>query len=286
MAAAMPEAPSPQSDAKAGRRAMFFPLSKIVFFLITPSNALILLVLLGAVILFATSFSGFGRALVLIGGLGLLGAGFLPLSAWMLLPLEDRFPAFVEDGTPVTGIIVLGGGIESATSLARDQLTVNDAGERVIALGDLARRFPKARLLFAGGSGSFSEEVLPEAAVLSKYLETLGVPRDRLILEKGSRNTRENAVYAAAMALPKPEERWLLVTSAWHMPRAIGCFRKAGFPVTAYPVDYRTIGAREGLRLRGFASEGLFEVDLAAKEWVGLIAYKLAGYIDDWMPKP
>lgn len=112
------------------------------------------------------------------------------------------------------------------------------------------------------------------------------MPRDRLILEERSRNTRENARFSAELANPKPGERWLLVTSAWHMPRAVGCFRRAGFPVTAYPVDYRTAGPRDATRFNTFASDGLLEFDLAVKEWIGLVAYKLAGYTDAWMPGP
>ena len=278
--------PGPRGTRKAKRKRMFFPLSKVIFFAITPSNFLILVGLLGCVLLFTEAGRGFGRALVLLGFGGLFAAGLLPLSALAMLPLEERFPAFEDDGTPVTGIVVLGGGIETTTSVRRDQLTVNDAGERQIALADLARRYPRARLLFSGGSGSVAEGTVSEAETVSRFADTLGAPRDRLILEQRSRNTRENARFSAEMVLPKPGERWLLVTSAWHMPRAVGCFRQAGFTVAAYPVDYRTAGREDAARLNSFASQGLTEFDLAVKEWIGLIAYRLTGYTDAWMPGP
>ena len=265
---------------------MFFPLSKLIFFVITPSNLLILVGLLGCLLLFTEWGRGLGRLLATFGFLGLLAAGFLPLSQWILLPLEERFPAFVDDGAPVAGIVVLGGGIETDTSVKREQVILNDAGERQIALADLGRRYPRARLVFSGGSGSIAEGTVSEAEVVSRNADTLGVPRDRLILEQGSRNTHENAAFTAQIVQPKPGERWLLVTSAWHMPRAMGCFRTAGFPVTAYPVDYRTGGTRDALQLHGFASEGLQALDIAVKEWVGLVAYKLAGYTDTWLPGP
>lgn len=268
-----------------GRR-MFFPLSKLIFFAITPSNFLILIGVVGCLLLFTQAGFALGRVLALLGFLGLLAAGLLPLSAWALLPLEERFPAFADDGSPVAGIVVLGGGVETETSLARGQITVNDAGEREIALADLARRYPAARLVFSGGSGSVRDGTVSEAEVVSRFADTLGLPRDRLILEQRSRNTRENAAFSAEIVQPKPGERWLLATSAWHMPRAIGCFRKAGFVVTAYPVDYRTAGPRDARRLNSFASEGLQEFDTAVKEWVGLVAYKLAGYTDAWLPEP
>ena len=112
------------------------------------------------------------------------------------------------------------------------------------------------------------------------------MPRSRVILENRSRNTHENAAFTAALVHPKPGERWLLVTSAWHMPRAVGCFRQAGFTVEAFPVDYRTKGWSDVLHFHGFASDGLLQLDLAVKEWIGLVAYRLAGYIPDWLPAP
>jgi uncharacterized SAM-binding protein YcdF (DUF218 family) len=268
------------------KKTMFFPLSKLIFFVLTPSNFLILLGLLGCLLLFTEAGRGIGRVLTVASFVGLLFGGLSPLSAWTLAPLENRFPSFIDDGTPVTGIVVLGGTVEADTSIGRDQITVNEAGERAIALADLARRYPQARLVFSGGAGSTREDAVSEAEIVSRYADTLGVPRNRLILEQQSRNTHENAVFSARMVQPKPGERWLLVTSAWHMPRSMGCFRKAGFDVTAYPVDYRTNWPRDAYRLASFASDGLGELDIGVKEWIGMIAYRLTGYTDAVMPAP
>ncbi|MGW9821631.1 uncharacterized SAM-binding protein YcdF (DUF218 family) [Methylorubrum extorquens] len=268
------------------KKTMFFPLSKLIFFVLTPSNFLILLGLLGCLLLFTEAGRGIGRVLTVASFVGLLVAGLSPLSAWTLAPLENRFPSFTDDGTPVTGIVVLGGTVEADTSIGRDQITVNEAGERAIALADLARRYPQARLVFSGGAGSTREDAVSEAEIVSRYADTLGVPRNRLILEQQSRNTHENAVFSARMVQPKPGERWLLVTSAWHMPRSMGCFRKAGFDVTAYPVDYRTNWPRDAYRLASFASTGLGELDIGVKEWIGMIAYRLTGYTDAVLPAP
>jgi uncharacterized SAM-binding protein YcdF (DUF218 family) len=262
----------------------FFPLSKVIYFLITPSNFLIFAVLLG-VLLGVTRLRRTGTFLALLGAAGLAFGGLAPLSEAVLLPLEQRFPAFPADGPPPTGIIVLGGGIESGLSEARAQVVVNDAGERPIYLADLARRFPTAQLVFSGGSG-FIGGGISEADIVSRQADTIGVPRTRLILENRSRNTRENAVFTAALVLPKPGERWLLVTSAWHMPRAVGCFRQAGFTVDAFPVDYRTRGWGDVTRFNGFASDGLLQLDLGVKEWIGLVVYRWAGYTPDWLPGP
>jgi uncharacterized SAM-binding protein YcdF (DUF218 family) len=264
---------------------MFFPLSKVIYFLITPSNLLIFCALGGALLAAATRLRRAGLTLALAGGLGLALGGLAPLSEIALLPLEQRFPPAPDDGPEPAGIIVLGGGIEAGLSEARAQVIVNDAGERPITFADLARRFPRARLVFSGGSGFIGGGV-SEADIVSRHADALGLPRARLILENRSRNTRENAAFSAEIVRPKAGERWLLVTSAWHMPRAVGCFRQAGFTVDAYPVDYRTRGWGDALRFNGFGSEGLLQLDLAAKEWIGLVVYRLAGYTPDWLPGP
>ena len=264
---------------------MFFVLSKVFYFLVTPSNLLILLSFAGVLLLVGTTLRRTGAAAALFGTVGLILAGFGPLSELALLPLEQRFPAWPADGPAPTGIIVLGGGIESGLSEARGQVVVNDAGERPIYFADLARRYPQARLAFSGGSGLVGGGQ-SEADTVSQHADTLGLPRSRLILENRSRNTQENAAFSANILHPKPGERWLLLTSAWHMPRAVGCFRQAGFTVDAFPVDYRTRGWSDALRIHGFSSDGLLQLDLAVKEWIGLVAYRLAGYTPDWLPAP
>lgn len=264
---------------------MFFVLSKVIFFVITPTNLLIFLGVAGVLLLVATALRRLGGTLAIIGTTGLLLAGMTPVSEIALLPLEERFPPYAAGGPAPTGIIMLGGGIEAGLSEAREQVVVNDAGERPIYFADLARRFPQARLVFSGGSGVIGGSI-SEADIVSRQADAIGVPRSRLILENRSRNTRENAVFSAELVHPKPGERWLLLTSAWHMPRAVGCFRQAGFTVEAYPVDYRTKGWRDVVHAHGFTADGLLQFDLAMKEWIGLVAYRLAGYTPDWLPGP
>ncbi|KAB1076284.1 YdcF family protein [Methylobacterium planeticum] len=265
---------------------MFFPLSKVIFFAITPSNFLILVGLLGCLLLALTKrWRRAGAWLCVLGFVGLLAGGLSPLSAIALVPLEERFPPFSDDGTPVTGVIVLGGGVDSGLAKSRNQIVVNDAGERPIYLADLARRYPEARLVFSGGSGSVYDAT-SEADIVGWMGDTFGLPRSRLILENRSRNTYENAQFTASLVRPKPGERWLLVTSAWHMPRAVGCFRQAGFTVTAHPVDYRTRGWADATRFASYASDGLLRLDLAGKEWIGLLTYRLTGYSDALLPGP
>jgi uncharacterized SAM-binding protein YcdF (DUF218 family) len=227
-----------------------------------------------------------GWALACLGALGMFAGGLGPVANWLIMPLEERFPAFRDDGGPIAGIAVLGGAVEAEESLARGQLQINEAGERVIALADLARRYPAAKLVFSGGGSTLIVDEVAEAQGLSRFIGELGLSRERVLFEGRSRTTRENALYSRELVKPQPGERWLLVTSAWHMPRAIGCFREAGFAVTPYPVDYRTRGPGDAMRLFPFVANGLRRLDLASKEWIGLLAYRLAGYTDAVFPAP
>lgn len=267
------------------RGPVFFVLSKVFWSLAAPSNLFVVLVLLG-VVLALFGLRGTGLALAALGGLGLLGFGLLPLGNLLMLPLEQRFPAFAEDARPVDGIIVLGGAILPETSTRRGQLVVNSAGERLIAMADLARRFPQAQLVFSGGGGNVFEDEIAEADVLARHAAVLGLEPGRVQFENRSRTTAENASRTRELLGPRQGERWLLVTSAWHMPRAIGCFRAVGLPVEAYPVDYRTGGWSDARTLNSYSHAGLALADLAAKEWAGLLVYRLSGRTSALFPGP
>src|SRR5213078_952001 len=166
------------------------------------------------------------------------------------------------------GIIVLGGAISPDVSAARDEVALNEAAERLTVAAELARRYPEARILLSGGSGALIYEESAEAPFAMRLLQGLGVARARILLEDRSRNTVENAIFSKALAQPKPGERWLLVTSGYHMPRSVGIFRKAGFPVEPYPVDWRTRGTADALRLFPTMGEGLRRSDIAMREWI------------------
>jgi uncharacterized SAM-binding protein YcdF (DUF218 family) len=264
---------------------MFYFVSKIVWFFLTPSNALVVLALAGLV-LARTRFARAGARMTGAAVVLLLAAGFSPLGHALMLPLEERFPAFVDDGTPVDGIVVIGGTFDTEATNVHGRMALNETGERLIALGDLARRHPAAKIIYAGGGSEFTPDTTPEATLVENTIGELGLAPARVIYERRSLNTFQNALFAKDLARPKPGERWLVVTSAFHMPRTMGVFRAAGFAVTPYPVDYRTVGARSLLRPFGFASEGLRRTDVAAKEWIGLAVYYLSGRTEAFFPAP
>jgi uncharacterized SAM-binding protein YcdF (DUF218 family) len=264
---------------------MFFAAYKIFGFLAEPSNVLISLGLVGTLLL-PTRFARAGRRLLVAAVVLLAICGLLPIGTVLLSPLEDRFPAWDPSRGAPDGIIVLGGAVEESISAARGQPALNESAERMTAAGELARRYSKSRLLFSGGSNVLFGARGPEAAFARGMFERLGIEPARIELEDRSRNTVENAVFSKTIAAPKPGERWLLVTSAFHMPRAIGTFRRAGFLVEPYPVDWRTRGASEPLHPPRSLSEGLRRTDTAAHEWFGLLAYWLTGHTSELLPAP
>ncbi len=264
---------------------MFFELSKVLGFLAAPSNALMVLVFLGVVIM-ATPLQRFGRRLAVVGVILLAIAGYSPLGQVLMLPLEQRFPPWDASRGAPDGIIVLGGAVSPDVSAARGQAAVNEAAERITATVELARRYPQARIVYSGGSGALIDNEHLEADYAVKLLETLGVSRNRVVAENRSRNTEENARFTKGVVQPKPGERWLLVTSAAHMPRAIGVFRAAGFAVEAYPVDWRTRGAVDLTQPFSNLSAGLGRTDNAMREWVGLVVYWLTGRSAALFPAP
>lgn len=264
---------------------MFFVLSKVLGFFAVPSNFLVLLALAGVgFLIVGWRRSGVWLTACSIVLIALLGLS--PLSTMLLLPLTERFPAWdARRGTP-DGIIILGGAIDADTSRARDTIELDSAGERVVAMLLLARRFPDTRIVFSGGSGNLIGEAEPEAPYAKKLLEGVGLTGDRFIFEDASRTTWENAIYTRDLVKPKPGERWLLVTSASHMPRSIGTFRKAGFDVEAFPVDWQTNGWGDAFQFFRRLSMGLARADTAMREWSGLVVYWLSGRTTELFPGP
>lgn len=264
---------------------MFFYLSKIIFFLIRPSNFLLILLGIGFGLLF-TKRRKLARFLVGTSFVGILVLGLSPAANLLILPLEERFPV-PKDLPPVDGIIVLGGSIDTIVTSARPTAALTSSAERLTAVAALARRHPDARIVHSGGEGLIMSSGTSEADGAGPLLESFGIAPERIELEDASRNTWENAVLTKKLIDPKPGETWLLVTSAYHMPRSMGVFRAAGWDgVIAYPVDYRTRGWED--KIRGFAgvSEGLRRFDIAFREWIGLVAYWLTGRNSDLFPAP
>lgn len=261
---------------------MSFVISKLAWALLTP-GVLLLLVLMLALLLRRRR----PRLSGLLLGLAVLFLAVLslcPVAHWCLAPLEQRFPPAPDSLAAVDGIVVLGGAIDFDHTPRPDRPAIGGSAERITAMVALARRYPNARLVYSGGSGMVRDQQTREADLARPLLESLGVDPARVLFERDSRNTWENAVDSKALAQPKPGENWLLVTSAWHMPRAMGCFRQAGWNPIPYPVNYLGNDAGDWAKFQP-------EVELillagAEREWIGLIAYRLLGRTPSLFPAP
>ena len=264
---------------------MFYVLSKILGFLVTPSNFMVGLGLAG-ILLLPTRYTRIGRQLLVASVLLIAAIGILPLGDVLAIPLEDRFPQWNPASGPPSGIVVLGGVINAEIATRRGGSGLSDAAERLTAAADLARRYPATRVVFTGGNGALIADGPIEADFAIRFLQSLGVARGRIIIERRARNTIENAAFTKQLVAPAAGERWLLVTSAMHIPRAIGVFREAGFPVEAYPVDYQTVGWDDLLKIPGSLMGGIRLTDAAVHEWLGLFAYWITGRLPVMFPAP
>jgi uncharacterized SAM-binding protein YcdF (DUF218 family) len=264
---------------------MFFYASKILGALLWPSSIVMLVLVAGAALLLVERGRAWGRKLTLAGVALLLVLGFSPIGNWLVLPLEQRFarPALPSE---LAGIIMLGGFEIAGISRDRRQLSLNEGAERLTETLLAARERPATKVVFTGGDGSLIGSGGSAVEPIAAFLEALGIARERIVLEGTSRTTHENAHELARLLRPQTGQRWLLVTSAFHMPRSVGTFRQAGFDVVAWPADYRTRGP--GAAAEGFVvfHQGLERVDLAVKEWLGLVAYRLSGRTDALWPSP
>lgn len=264
---------------------MYYYISKIGWFFLQPSTLLAALALLGAVLCFSR-LARVGRLLALLACAGLLLGGLSPLGHILMFPLEDRFARPAADAPPPDGIIVLGGSLDTAVSNARGTAELNEAAERLTAAAELARRYPEARLVFSGGIGMELAAGETESSSARRLFAALGIDLGRVTFENRSRNTWQNARLSKDLVQPEPGEVWWLVTSAFHMPRAMGCFEAVGFPVRAYPVDFRTRGATDYWRPFPSVSAGLRRVDIASREWLALLVYRMTGRIPELLPEP
>ena len=258
---------------------MFFVVSKIFWMVLSPVTVLLIAALIGAW-QSTGRFRRTARAVALAAILMLIGAAMTPLGLILVSPLEDRFPQPPPELPPPYGIIVLGGAISGPISEARGQAT-GEEEERVVQAAILAKRYPQAKIVFTGASGTLFDVEATEAREAKKLLVELGVDPARIMLEVKSRNTAENARFTAALVHPEPSQPWLIVTSAWHMPRAMGVFRKVGFDAIANPVAYRT-----PQQWQPDPSRDLRVFEIAVHEWIGLAAYWATGRTDQLFPAP
>ena len=260
---------------------LFLIISKTAWLFLRPETLLVLLFVWPLVLLWrervdaATNMLFFALCVSII-------IGLLPIGKAVLTPLERSYPANPEALNPA-GIIVLGGMEELGPEYGGQLAQVNAAGERLIVAMELAGRFPQAPILYSGGKVGLTPSAAGSFSVGPDILRRLGLPEDRLIVEDRSRTTAENAALALQKVPDQDERPWLLVTSAWHMPRALGTFCAAGWRnLVPYPVDFRggSVFDDVGWNL----AENLSDLNSGVKEWIGLLGYKVGGRTEAFLP--
>lgn len=263
---------------------MVFALSKVLWSLVNPGTILLLLLAATAGVAW-TGRDRLARRMATVAAVVALGLATLPMGPALMVLLENRFPPTPLLPGQVDGVVVLGGVVDQFVTRARGRVAVGGSVERLLAMAELGARYPDAKLVFTGGSGSLLDQDIKEADVVAPLLEQLGLDLDRVTLESRSRNTYENATMTRDQVAPRPGETWVLVTSAFHMPRAMGCFRRAGWRPIAYPVDY-VLEGDEATEPMFDLTRGLSSLNAAFHEWIGLVAYWLLDRTDALFPGP
>lgn len=255
-----------------------------MWWFVDPGNVLFLLVLAATLALFLKRVK-LAKVFCLGAFLFYFVSGALPTGFYFKSLLENRFPIPHEMPSDISGIIVLGGAVDVYMTQQRGVLSVNGNAERILSLYDLGNKYPDVPLIFTGGSGLLGHDELREANMLKPLLEELVLNPQRLMFEGQSRNTYENGVYTKAMLPQSGTGPWILVTSARHMPRSVGVYRKQGIDVLPYPVDFRT---GQDVPLMSFmqARIGMAFFQGALHEWLGLLAYYLTGKTSEFFPSP
>jgi uncharacterized SAM-binding protein YcdF (DUF218 family) len=260
---------------------MYFLLSKTIGLFAVPTNVIACVALVGLALVILRR--PVGKIISLLALMLFLIAGLSPLGNMLLTPLEQRFPGMKYPDEPISGIIILGGSYDTQIRSYLSTVTFGEDTETMAIVASLSRRYPGAKIVFSGGSDRLTPGP-SEAAVARQLFMSFGIDPNRILIEDQSRNTEENARFTLRIIDPDPQSKWMLLTSAYHMPRAIGTFRQVGFNVIAFPAGWRTHGWRDFFWPEPSVTENFRRVDIATREWVGLIVYKLLGYTNAWFP--
>ncbi len=261
---------------------LFFFISKLVWLLVSPDNLLLILILITLIFLFIGKQKIARNLLSTISAL-LFVIAFFPVGEWLLYPLESHFQTNPDLPDKIDGIIVLSGAEDAELSHLWGQVELGGTAERDLSFLTLARQHPKAKLLFTGGSGSLLKQEYKGADVAKKLFMQQNFDISRIIFERESRNTFENVIYSKKIVKPIKSENWILITTGWHMPRSVGIFCKAEWPVIPYPVDHQTHKGNL-FRINFDLSGNLNTLKTGIKEWLGLFAYYLSGKTTAFLP--
>lgn len=254
---------------------MFFYISKIVTFLIDP--LFIILALLLLFLLKGTKRNS--TRLILYPAYVFLYLASTGSFADSLLYKLEHIEKPSQLLAHYDAVIVLSG-MTDAQNSSSDRIEFSGAVDRILAGITLIKKGRADMLIISGGDGSLTQQYKPEARVLRDFSLEWGLPRNQILIDDKSRNTYENAVFTAELLENQKVEKLLLITSAFHMVRSRGCFRKVGLDVDVYPVDY--MAANKGDDFRRFlpSSSSLAKTNLVIHELIGIFVYGITGRAD------
>jgi uncharacterized SAM-binding protein YcdF (DUF218 family) len=256
-------------------RDFIFWLPKLLDFVEQPL-AWVLLLLLVALVLFWRRRQRAALRTVVVATLLLACLGVEAVPEIILQRLEDAYPATTRSPGEFEGVLVLGGGLEGGIkAVERNQTLLGGSAERVTTAVALARDFPNLKIVLTGYAGVNQPGGLSEAQGTVRFFREQGLPTSRLIVEPAARNTAEIAENVKTITGIDPSKPWLLLTSAWNMPRALLAFRKAGWNVEPLPVDYFT---GTSIRFARYSiARGSFAWSVALHELLGIAWYRVTG---------
>ena len=262
---------------------LFFYVSKLTWLFLSPDSLLLILIVFSLILLYLGK-TRLAKTTLTTTSLLLILISLFPIGEWLLFPLESHFqtnPALPEK---IDGIIVLSGAENAELSSIWKQIELNAAVERDLTFIQLAERYPTAKLIFTGGSGSLTKQEFKGADVAEKLFRQLDLDAKKITFERESRNTYENIIFSKNIIKPNKNENWILITTGWHMPRSVGISCKSGWPVIPFPVDHQT--KKDDLfRIDFDLSKNLKTLKTGMKEWMGLFAYYLSRKTTAFFPK-
>ena len=262
---------------------LFFYISKLIWLLFSPDSLLLILIILSLTLLYLGKTRSAKKILTTTSLLLILIALF-PIGEWLLYPLESRFQTNPTLPEKIDGVIVLSGAEKPELAHIWNQVELGSSAERVLSFIKLAHQYPKSKLIFTGGTGSLINQEYKAADVAKILFQEQEFDIERIIFERKSRNTYENIINSKNIVKPNKNEKWILITTGWHMPRSIGISCKSGWSVIPYPVDHQT-KKDDLLRIDFNLSDNLKTLKTGIKEWLGLFAYYLSGKTTSLLPE-
>ena len=254
---------------------MTFYLSKLLWFLFNPFNCILFLFFLSLILNFF-KFLKFSKIILFFSFLLFIISGVLPTGSYLLYLLEKNYHNRVALPENVDGILILSGATNPFLTKEYDQISLNGSVERLTESIQLINKYPTAKVFFAGGSGYVEYPDLNHSEVAKKFYESLNVNTKNIFFDKKSRNTYENIVFANKKINPNINEKWIIVTSAFHLKRAISVGEKLGWELIPYATDYKLSKKfKWGLSFSFYQNFGMLQH--SSHEWVGIIAYYFMG---------